>query len=124
MVLTAVETSPLQGAPCGLWLAYSGFDEIVYDSGTSEYHIDHTILHEVGHMVLDHNGDDGDSGLLTIQRLLPNIDASAIQKVLSRSHFDDVEESEAEMFADLLMAGSYTPYRPSTPMRSLWGSRA
>lgn len=121
--LIAVQSAQ-RGTPCGLWLAYADHDEIVYDRDTSDYHVDHTILHEVGHMVLDHRCEDRESGLVTIQRLLPDIDTARIEKVLGRSHFDDQQESEAEMFADLLMAGSYSPYRRSAPMTSLWGSRA
>ncbi|MBY6412858.1 hypothetical protein HQ346_14320 [Rhodococcus sp. BP-252] len=123
MMLTAVETSSLRGAPCGVWLSYANHDEIVYDKGTSDYHIDHNILHEAGHMVLDHNPGDLTAGLVTVQRLLPDLDASAIEKAMSRTQFDDVQESEAEMFADLLMANSYSRYRRSKPMASLWGIR-
>ncbi|MFD9663737.1 hypothetical protein ACFWAY_19265 [Rhodococcus sp. NPDC059968] len=33
--LTAVDTSALEQAPCGVWLSYALYDEIVYDSCTS-----------------------------------------------------------------------------------------
>ena len=54
-------TAALADSPCGLWLARDTDDLIFHETGTSDYHIDQIVRHEVGHMVLGH-GRTGDRG--------------------------------------------------------------
>ncbi|MEV6139676.1 hypothetical protein AB0L63_27250 [Nocardia sp. NPDC051990] len=107
-----------RGTPCGLWLDCTDVDVIAFVAGTTDFHIDQIIAHEVGHMVLDH--DAGVAGLAGVQRLLPNLDPALIRRVLGRSEFLDEQEDEAEQFGDLLLSG-VSRWRASRPMRSFWG---
>ncbi len=91
---------------------------IAYDSGTTDFHIDQIIAHEVGHMVLGH--DAGTASPAGIERLLPDIDPALIRRVLGRSEFRDDQEDEAEQFGDLFLSG-VSRWRASRPMRSFWG---
>lgn len=107
-----------RGAPCGLWLETDVVDVIAYTAGTSDFHIDQIVWHEVGHMVLNHNTSSGD--LAGLEKLLPGIDPLTVQRVLGRSEFADHQEDEAELFADLMLS-STSRWRMSPPMRFLWG---
>ncbi|GAB2720348.1 hypothetical protein [Nocardia thraciensis] len=98
-------------SPCGLWLMREDDDVIVYEGGTSEYHIDQIVCHEVGHMVLGHDraypaGDGGPPGDATLRALLPDIDPSAVRAVLGRSGYGSGMEREAELFATMVMVSS------------------
>ncbi|WP_157124230.1 hypothetical protein [Nocardia pseudovaccinii] len=73
--------------PCGLWLDCTDADVIAFDAGTTDFHIDQIIAHEVGHMMLDH--DVGVAGLAGVQRIMPNLDPALIRRVLGRSEFLD-----------------------------------
>ncbi|MFF2550596.1 hypothetical protein ACFVUS_06325 [Nocardia sp. NPDC058058] len=106
--------------PCGLWLECDAVDLIAFDSGTTDFHIDQIIVHETGHMLLDHA--DGSAGLDGIEHLLPDLDPALIRRVLGRSEFSDHQEDEAELFADLLLS-EVSRWRTSRPMRSFWGTR-
>lgn len=119
ITLTPVESTALRRLPCGLWVALDNCDEIVYDAASSEYQIDQAIMHEVGHMVLDHHvvGEP----FSAIAELLPDIDLTALKFVMARSNFDDEQESEAELFADLVMASAVSPFRRSSVMTDFWG---
>lgn len=121
IVLKPVRATAMSRLPCGLWLALEEHDEIAYDAESSDYHIDQTIFHEVGHMVLEHHSEgrafDG------LAELLPDIDLDALQFVMTRNNFDDEQESEAELFADLLMSTAVSRFRLSTVMTDVWGRR-
>lgn len=119
ITLTSIEAVPLHGLPCGLWLAFSDHDEIVCHRSTSEYQIDQTILHEVGHMLLGHGGSP--SADLSLATILPDIDLRAVRSVMKRSNFDDDQEGEAETFADLLMSAMVSRYRRSSAMDDFMG---
>ncbi|WP_327116526.1 hypothetical protein OHB12_04835 [Nocardia sp. NBC_01730] len=111
---------PGRGAPCGLWLDTETADVIAYAAGTTSFHVDQILWHEVGHMVLNHNAGAGD--LAGLQVLLPHIDPATIRRVLGRSEFADGQEDEAEVFADLMLS-STSRWRASPPMTSLWGEQ-
>jgi hypothetical protein len=89
------------GSPCGLWIATDTADYITYERDTAGPHREHIILHEVGHMVLDHAGTKvtvEDS----LRLLLPNLDPRMVRSVLGRSGYSAEEEQEAELFAALV----------------------
>jgi hypothetical protein len=121
IVLKPVQATALSRLPCGLWLSLDDHDEIAYDAGSSDYHIDQTIFHEVGHMLLDHHSEGQAFGGLA--EMLPNIDLNALRFVMTRSNFDDEQESEAELFADLLMSTAVSRFRQSNVMSDVWGRR-
>ncbi|WP_247596028.1 MULTISPECIES: hypothetical protein [unclassified Rhodococcus (in: high G+C Gram-positive bacteria)] len=70
-------------------------------------------------MVLDHHAQGVAFGALA--ELLPDIDLTALKFVMARSNFDDAQESEAELFADLVMASAVSPFRRSSVMTDFWG---
>lgn len=121
LVLKPVRATAISRLPCGLWLALDEHDEIAYDADSSEYHIDQTIFHEVGHMLLEHHSEGGT--FVGLAELLPDIDLDALQFVMRRNNFDDEQESEAELFADLLMSTAVSRFRRSSVMTDVWGRR-
>ncbi|WP_327586857.1 hypothetical protein OHA25_07495 [Nonomuraea sp. NBC_00507] len=87
------------GGPCGIWVATSATDFILYRDSTSPVHQSHIILHELAHLIFEHShGLDGDYRRL----LLPNLGETAIQRILGRSAYATPEEREAETLASLL----------------------
>jgi hypothetical protein len=89
---------PADGAS-GLWLATTSTNYVFYDSVTAGAHRALIILHELAHIVLDHQHSDGVS---TPAGLLPDLDAALIERSLGRTCFDVDAEAEAEMFASML----------------------
>ncbi len=91
------------GAPCGLWIALPEADYIFYDPGTSRLHAEHIVLHELAHMLSGHRtGLDLGNGALA--RLAPDIDPSAVSRILGRVKYTTAQEREAEMLASLIRA--------------------
>jgi len=102
------------GQPCGIWIGRTTDDVIVYDDSTSGYHIEQIVLHEIGHILLQHHHNaDRHGEPLTIQELVPDIDPASVSHVLGRTAYDSEQESQAELFASLVMAGSHRSDRES-----------
>lgn len=98
--------------PCGMWIRCEDADIIFYERSTSQYHCQHIILHEIGHMVLGHEPLSVDApGPGAMQQLMPDVDAAAMVKVLGRTTFDNEVENEAELFASLLLSLQCTTIR-------------
>lgn len=124
ITLRAVDMSGLAGTGCGtgtgLWIARRDEDLIVYDAGTSEWHIEHIILHEIGHMLFGHTRSQGEDGEVfgpTIATLLPSISPESISQVLGRDDYGTVREREAETFADMVMVQAMLPRRTESVIR-------
>ncbi|OBB88042.1 hypothetical protein A5760_01995 [Mycobacterium colombiense] len=103
--------------PCGVWLKRDEDDIIIHEAGTSEYHIDQIVCHEIGHMVLEHDGGSrGDAEhypKMIFGSALAGFDAGT-GVILGRTSFDDDRERDAEMFASLVMlAAAEAGARPS-----------
>lgn len=95
-------------SPCGLWMKRDNDDIIIHEAGTSEYHIDQIVCHEIGHMVLEHDGgprgaasDDHQSKMIYATALAGFEPSTAV--VLGRISFSDDRERDAEMFASIVM---------------------
>jgi hypothetical protein len=93
---------------CGLWMKRDSDDIIIHEADTSEYHIDQIVCHEIGHMVLEHDG--GPRGTPRDPKM---IFATALAgfhpgagEILGRTAFDDDRERDAEMFASVVMLAS------------------
>jgi hypothetical protein len=120
IVLRPVESSVLAGSGCGsgLWIALPHNDVIVYGSDTTEGHADHIILHEVGHMLFDHGGDTEQSALVSaFAEFMPSVEPDSIRKVLARTVYDNEDEREAELFADMVMVSAMQRRRRESPLR-------
>ena len=94
------------GQPCGIWIGRKTDDIIVYDGTTSGYHGEQIILHELGHLLLEHHNAPQNTDAVSIRELLPDIDPGTVSHVLGRSAYDSDQESQAELFASLIMSQS------------------
>ncbi|MFD9864275.1 toxin [Streptomyces alboflavus] len=97
--------------PCGLWLAFSDADYVVYEQETSRHHQEHIVAHELAHMLCGHRSGSGGSD--PVATLFPDLDPSLVQDLLCRDTYSDVQEREAEVMAFLL--GERLRERPDVP---------
>lgn len=88
-------------SPCGLWIATDDTDYVFFEANTSPLHQRHIVLHEFGHMLFEHSGISPFSEPI-LRQAMPNLDPSALKRVLGRSTFTAGQEAEAEMFATLV----------------------
>src|SRR3954471_195703 len=87
--------------PCGVWLALPDADYVFYEPRTSALHQQHIILHELGHLLHEHEPSERvDDEVLN--QLFPTLDADVVRRVLGRTSYTAVEEQEAEMVASLV----------------------
>ena len=77
-------------------------DYIFYEAHTSVLHQDHIILHEVAHLLCEHQPvvSNDEIGRL----LFPDLDWKVIQRVLGRTCYARWPEQEAELIASLILA--------------------
>lgn len=97
------------GSVCGLWLQRADDDLILYHEATSDYHVDHIVRHEVGHMVLGHcSPEQGGNAAATrlCREFLPDFDPATVLGVLGRHDYDSPQERDAELFANMIMVAS------------------
>lgn len=97
-----------------LWIETTDSDLIFYESDTTPEHQRHIILHEIGHMVLGHDGDNGDDSVW--QEVVPTLPPHVVRKALRRASYDDAAEHDAEAFATLLThwIGEFSATTPGT----------
>lgn len=86
-------------SPCGLWMKRDHDDIVIHEAGTSEYHVDQIVCHEIGHMVLEH---DGGPAKMIFATALAGFDAAA-GEIFGRTGFGDERERDAELFASMVM---------------------
>ncbi|MER8073373.1 hypothetical protein ABTZ59_34505 [Streptomyces sp. NPDC094034] len=100
----------------GLWLSIADYDAILYESRTSKVHQDHIILHEIGHLLAEHNATPAIEDEV-LRLLMPNVDPQMIRAMLGRTRYSNPEEQEAELIASLLLerAGRWRPLKKWTP---------
>ncbi|OZM73071.1 hypothetical protein CFN78_12705 [Amycolatopsis antarctica] len=91
---------PVPG-PFGLWIATDTTDYVLYQQETSKTHQDHIILHEVGHILADHQSDGADDDIAPL--LTPDIMRNAVRRALRRTSYDDEREREAELVATIIL---------------------
>ncbi len=78
-------------------------DEIVifFSTNTSKLHQNHTVLHEIGHLIFEHRGIT-DLDLVRSRLMFPDIDPSVVISMLQRTAYSDEQEAEAELFASVM----------------------
>ncbi|BCJ62000.1 hypothetical protein [Micromonospora endophytica] len=89
------------GAMCGLWMALPDADVIGY-ARTTPLLQEHTVLHELGHMLCDHRGG-GNGGNDLAALVAPDLDPALVSRFLARGAYSDRDEQEAELIATLIM---------------------
>jgi len=115
------------GFPCGIVMERVEDIVIVYDSTSSGYHGDHIVLHEVAHLLRNHadtgaalshhSSAAGHGPVNIVETLLPDCDPASVLRVLARTDYDETEESQAELFASLVMSESRYG-RPRSSLRA------
>lgn len=90
---------PVPG-PGGLWLATTHVDAILFQAEATAGHQEHIILHEIGHIISDHPGDESDDAILA--ELMPGLPPEAIKRALRRTGYDERHEREAELVATVI----------------------
>lgn len=82
----------------GLWLATETDDHFFYEQQTSRLHQEHIVLHEIGHMLLNHNSYNlAHVGSSRASQLFPDLDPKLVRSILARSNFSARHEREAEI---------------------------
>jgi hypothetical protein len=91
-------------SPCGLWIATDQADLIFYADGTSAPHQQHIVVHELGHLMFDHEGEADQQRWADS---FPDLDVDLVRRVLARSTVSLDEEREAEMFATVVLSTAW-----------------
>jgi predicted Zn-dependent protease len=119
--LLPIDTALLAGTGCGtgsgLWIAKQDSDVIAYGADTTEWHAEHIIVHELGHMLLGHGPEQSESDeaptsaqtVAAVADLLPSISPESIAHVLGRTDYGTRRERDAETFADMVMLHAMRP---------------
>ncbi|MEV5598087.1 hypothetical protein [Streptomyces sp. NPDC052496] len=106
---------------CGLWLATDTDDHIFFEARTAPLHQEHIVLHEIGHLLFDHQmaADGRHGGLGTV---LADLSPRLIQRLLARTNYSTRQEQEAEMLASLIR--THAAARGRVPQRCATTDRA
>jgi Zn-dependent peptidase ImmA (M78 family) len=96
-----LQPMPLLGEPFGAWVEEASVDVVFYEQHTTPLHQQHIILHELGHILCNHQGINADE-LMTA--LSPDIGQSGERlRALRDGRYTEEEEREAEMIATLIL---------------------
>lgn len=126
--LIPTDTAAFTESPCGVWLIRDDDDLIFHQAGTSDYHIDQIVCHEIGHMMLGHGlaqeaGTDKTLNVDPWLEVLPDIDPGTVQAVLGRTDFASDQERDAEIFASMVMIAADDVGAQESLMRSVFFRR-
>lgn len=98
-----VETEHLSGKKiCGLWIPREETDVIYHAVTEGLLHRQQMILHELSHMILRHDEDDG--AVWQGIRVFEALSGEVVKKALARGDFRSDLEATAEHLADFLAA--------------------
>jgi hypothetical protein len=95
---------PVPG-PFGAWITTDTADYILYQQETTKAHQGHIILHELGHILAGHRGDDDDDALFgdSLRGQYPDLAPDAVRRALRRTSYDTAHEREAETVATIIL---------------------
>ena len=98
------EAAALPRTIAGVWVANERADYIFYAEDAPRPHQEHIILHELAHLLCEH--DSGPAQSQFLQALLfPHLDQSLVctaLRALGRTRYDTRQEREAELLATLI----------------------
>ncbi|MCI3928135.1 toxin [Streptomyces sp. AN091965] len=109
--------------PCGLWIASSTADLIIFEAKTTRPHQEHIIAHELAHIICGHRSSSSLDDA-TARSVFPDLDPALVRDMLARTEYAEDQEQEAEMTASLINAtrmGCATHHLPSE-QRALGGA--
>ena len=121
--LVPADTAALADSPCGLWLACDDEDVILHENGTTDYHIDQIVGHEIGHILLGHGRSASRTCDAAVCQALPDLDPDTVRAVLGRGDYASDQERDAEMFASLLLIAAAEAAEHHSMMRSAFFRR-
>ncbi|MBP2472854.1 hypothetical protein JOF53_001726 [Crossiella equi] len=98
---------------CGLWIATDTHDEIYVEEKTTALHREHIILHEIGHILCDHESSE-EGGQVSLAKFLPDLSPELIERLLARTNYTSEQEQEAELVASLIRTAAGTRTAAST----------
>lgn len=98
----------------GMWVATANADVIFFQGSTTPLHREHIVLHEVSHMLCDHQPSAATPADWA-PMLLPSLDPAMVRRVLARSGYHEQQEREAELLASLILERA----RPAGDPRAL-----
>jgi hypothetical protein len=103
---------PVPG-PFGVWISTTAADYILYQRETTKPHQAHIVLHELGHILAGHHGDQDDDALLVqlypdvepdvLREQYPDLEPDAVRRALRRTSYDTEQEREAELVATIIL---------------------
>lgn len=100
-----------QGFPYGLWVAYDEHDEIYVERETSGLHRAQIVLHELAHMLCEHDPDEVMDAAV-VRQVVPHLPGDgAISHMFARHNYSRYQEQEAEMTGSLLLERAGVPAR-------------
>jgi hypothetical protein len=100
------------GGPSGICVSTRTDHYVFYESHTSPLHQEHIILHEVAHLLCEHQAVVSNHELR--QLLFPDLAPHTIERVLGRTCYATWAEQEAELIASLILAKAER-HPPETP---------
>ncbi|WP_327745279.1 ImmA/IrrE family metallo-endopeptidase [Streptomyces europaeiscabiei] len=87
-------------SPHGLWVSTQANDYIFVEERLVPVHQQQVILHEIGHVVCDHEASPALTGAASL--LMPSLDPDLVRRVMGREHSNSEAEIEAEMVGSLI----------------------
>jgi hypothetical protein len=89
------------GSPSGMWVATSDVDYVFFEQRTTALHQRHIVLHELGHLICNHDAPPAMTDAAS-RMLLPHLDPAMVRRMLGRTYYSAVEEQQAELVASLI----------------------
>jgi hypothetical protein len=113
-----LQSVPGTANACGVWVSVPSADLIFYEQDTSPMHQDHIILHEISHLLCEHQPVPVSAREIS-HLLFPDLHPETVKRVLQRSGYATEEEREAELLASLILerVATGTHARASTAKR-------
>ena len=71
------------GSPSGMWVATPDVDYVFFEQRSTALHQRHIVLHELGHILSDHDAPPAMSDA-TSRVLLPHLDPAMVRRMLGR----------------------------------------
>ncbi len=96
-----LQPMPLLGETFGAWIEEASVDVVFYEQHTTPLHQQHIILHELGHILCDHQGIDADE--FSAPSPPESSQSGERLRALRDGRYTDEEEREAEMIATLIL---------------------
>jgi len=91
----------LHGVVSGAWAAMESIDIVFYEQHATPFHQQHIVLHELSHILCEHQGFAiTDEGLRSL--LLTDVPIERL-RTLQSNHYSDKDEREAEVLASLIL---------------------